>query len=1075
MLCEAPAFVPNAMSLDQLVLTTLSECLSADPETRKQAEERAKGLARMHPEYPKYLAHISLSEAFPENERQLAAVTLRKYVSTHWSMKEDKFEGPEPPAHVKAEIKAMILPGIKSENKRIRVLIAYVVSRIAHFDWPELWPELLGVLMADIRGSQPNAVHGAMRVLTEFVRDDLTDQHIPYVAPSLLPELHRIFASSEYSPRDRSRALGMFRDFSEIVYMVSEEHPHVVASYIEPLLPTWIESFKAVLSTTDVPAEALPIKHEVLRTLCTLSNHFSKSISPHTILLLEPVWNHLVALQSQYLQERVNPPSDGRDIVDVDSDGEVLGIESLLYSLFEFIQLAARKKPVRHVFTTSNPGTGFSAGGSVGAKSKRQAGGFLNQLMSVSLTYMQMTNEMEETWTNDMNQFIQDDEEEALSFNVRVAVERLIITFGEAFPSETLQALCTAVQQQLQEAIEARDAGVKVWWKMHEACLLALGRVNEELIEAIQSESVSFDLEGLFNHIVLQGMKYNEHPFLQGRSLWFASQFAEVLPSDLIAQYMGAAVEALNSDVATAAVKVSALKALRGFCFQVDPETLAPFQAPIIEGILRLSESATEEALALLIETLGTAAKVNEEVTARYQDMMSTLLLHAWMRGAEDFYLTEIIFDLFNILASNHHIAIPFQEKVIPAIRDVLKVENMEKMPWAVATALTFITALVKNVPEPFPTIYSQQIFPDVIRILLTVDDSGVLQNGEDTITALIQRDLPGIAQWRSEEGKSGLDYVIQLVAKLLQPSQSESASLFVGELVTRLIQKGGNDLVPLLPQLLSAVAKRLQGAKTSDFIQQLVMVFAHLVISQPDTVLDFLTHLDLDGKNGLELVLEMWCDHFADFQGFYSIKVSALAMSKLLERLEDPRLARVMVRGDEIVTTDKIVTRSMTQKQPTQYTTIPFPVKAVKLLLGELQSQVETQMGRGIRRGRSDDFDDDDDEGGHEEEGDLSYEEGNEEWEDVDPTNGDSFLAGLIDTEGVIDVDCTDDEGADQALWEDPIYQMDLKGYLANFLKETANQHTTQFTGVCDQYLNEREKTRMHTVLTSPAPQPAM
>lgn len=51
-------------------------------------------------------------------------------------------------------------------------------------------------------------------------------------------------------------------------------------------------------------------------------------------------------------------------------------------------------------------------------------------------------------------------------------------------------------------------------------------------------------------------------------------------------------------------------------------------------------------------------------------------------------------------------------------------------------------------------------------------------------------------------------------------------------------------------------------------------MIFAHLTISQPAVLLEFLSSMNLEGKNGLALVLEAWCDFFTDFQGFYSIKV---------------------------------------------------------------------------------------------------------------------------------------------------------------------------------------------------------
>ena len=52
--------------------------------------------------------------------------------------------------------------------------------------------------MAALKSGEQAAVHGAMRVLTEFSRD-LTDQHIPQVAPVILPEMYRIFCEDQVS------------------------------------------------------------------------------------------------------------------------------------------------------------------------------------------------------------------------------------------------------------------------------------------------------------------------------------------------------------------------------------------------------------------------------------------------------------------------------------------------------------------------------------------------------------------------------------------------------------------------------------------------------------------------------------------------------------------------------------------------------------------------------------------------------------------------------------------------------------------------------------------------------------
>lgn len=52
--------------------------------------------------------------------------------------------------------------------------------------------------------------------------------------------------------------------------MVSEEHPEVVSTYVEPVLPIWMDAFKSVLAHVETPPEVLPVKHEVLRVRCLM-------------------------------------------------------------------------------------------------------------------------------------------------------------------------------------------------------------------------------------------------------------------------------------------------------------------------------------------------------------------------------------------------------------------------------------------------------------------------------------------------------------------------------------------------------------------------------------------------------------------------------------------------------------------------------------------------------------------------------------------------------------------------------------------------------------------------------------
>lgn len=66
----------------------------------------------------------------------------------------------------KAVIRELLPGGLRESISKVRSSVAYAVSAIAHWDWPEAWPQLFSLLMEMLVSGDVNAVHGAMRVLT---------------------------------------------------------------------------------------------------------------------------------------------------------------------------------------------------------------------------------------------------------------------------------------------------------------------------------------------------------------------------------------------------------------------------------------------------------------------------------------------------------------------------------------------------------------------------------------------------------------------------------------------------------------------------------------------------------------------------------------------------------------------------------------------------------------------------------------------------------------------------------------------------------------------------------------------
>jgi hypothetical protein len=156
--------------------------------------------------------------------------------------------------------------------------------------------------------------------------------------------------------------------------------------------------------------------------------------------------------------------------------------------------------------------------------------------------------------------------------------------------------------------------------------------------------------------------------------------------------------------------------------------------------------------------------------------------------------------------------------------------------------------------------------------------------------------------------------------------------------------------------------------------------------------------------------------------------------MSKLLETW-DERLYHVIVNGDIIINSSRIVTRSRASTTPDEYTKIPFPAKALKLLLNELCQNMEK--------------------------GDVSRSVGmNTNTSSLANTGSDESFEEEWEDDAGIDLDVLDNmdggELEDEEIKNDVLYALDMKGHLGRLLgvisKRPGFDHLMT-------YLNEQER----------------
>ncbi|XP_020791495.1 importin-9 [Boleophthalmus pectinirostris] len=1026
---------PVQQGLKEALIETLTAILSPVQEVRAAAEEQIKVL-EVTEEFGVHLAELTVDTQGALAIRQLASVILKQYVETHWCSQSEKFRPPETTDQAKAAIRELLPSGLRESISKVRSSVAYAVSAIAHWDWPEAWPQLFTLLMDMLISGNVNTVHGAMRVLTEFTRE-VTDTQMPLVAPVILPEMYKIFTMAEvYSIRTRSRAVEIFTTCANLICAIEELEKGAAKALIFPVVQQFTEAFVQALQMPDGPSSDSGLKMEVLKAVTALVKNFPKPMVSSMQQILPIVWNTLTESAAFYVRTEVNYTEEVDD--PVDSDGEVLGFENLVFSIFEFVHTLLENSKFKSTVKKALP-----------------------ELIYYIILYMQITEDQIKVWTANPQQFVEDEDDDTFSYTVRISAQDLLLAVAAEFQNESAAALAAAATRHLQEAEQAKNNGNEHWWKIHEACMLALGSVKTIITENVKNGRIQFDMHGFLAGVILADLNLAAaSPFLLGRALWAASRFTAAMSPELIQQFLQATVSGLH-DSQPPSVRISAVRAIWGYCDQLklseSTQVLQPFLPSVLEGLVQLAAQFSSEVLTLVMETLCIVCTVDPAFTTSAENKICPLTIAIFLKYNNDPVVASLVTDIFKELAQIEGCQGPMQMRLIPTLISIMQTPS-DKIPTGLcATSIDILTTVVRNSKPPLSEMLVCQAFPVVAQCTLRTDDNAIMQNGGECLRAYVSVALEQIAQWRDEQGNSGLWYVMQVVNQLLDPRTSEFTAAFVGRLVSTLISRAGTELGEQLDQILRAILSKMQQAETLSVMQSLIMVFAHLVHSQLEPLLEFLCSLPgPTGKPALEFVMTEWMSRQHLFYGQYEGKVSTVALCKLLQHglnTEDKRLHDIVVKGEEIYAPEEgIRTRSKSAKNPERWTNIPLLVKIFKLIINELATVVESNACRANAADWSQDSS-----GMWEDE----EEEGDDDEEEDEGLAG-QLLSDIIASNKYDDDFYEDDEEDDPDALKDPINHIDLQAYLTDFLTQFAQQPCySMFSG----HLNNNERQTLQSI----------
>ncbi|XP_055594420.1 importin-9 isoform X2 [Uranotaenia lowii] len=985
----------NADLIRQAMFEELEKILNPDGDIRRQAEERLAQL-KYTEGYGIYLAEITINQNLALALRQLASVMLKQYVEDCWSVGENEESTGDGALLVNNEakiaIKTILPQGLYDPNSKIRSVVAYSISNIACYDWPTEWQELFDIIVKCLGGNE-NSVHGAMKVLVEFTQD--LDKQIIDVGPMILSEVFRIFeAQNVYSVSTRSTAVEILNSLLRSVntHISSKQEQ---ANLLNPTLPTFMQKMIEGLTVPNGPYSSFLLKTQIVKALKYMISDMPKFANQYLTSILPHIWQLLTQMADVYIKVVVNETEESPFVTSTDDD-ENDDFTSMILQIFEFLHTIIEMKKYKGSITD-----------------------VLTDLIYIIILYMQMTEEQVQSWHDDPEKFVEDEDEQGVDFSIRTTAHDVLLIIGQEYEDKLLPCFSEALAKHITVADADRNAANPNWWKLYEASMLAVGSFKELIVE----NEGKFDLAQYMN-LVKNTMEYQlakgpkASPYLLGRCIWIISRFCDcnIYDQQTLQQVIDITISSMSPEKSIV-LRITASRAIYGFCTNLKESNderkalMIPKLEQVFESLLPLFSQSQNTVQGLLLETLTAVISFDTNVTANISSKVVSLIIAMFLKYHDDRFILELVQDILKILSQNPFCLIPLQEKIIPTIVSILGAQG-EQSTSMQDIALDILGTVVKYSRGPLSAVMVESAFPAAVHCILRSEDHSVMQAGGECLRAFLSVDPEQICGYKNGEG---LNYIMEVTTMLLNPMNTESTAAFIGRLVITIITKVGNLLGENVDLLLKAVISKMQLVESLNVIMSLVMIFAHLILVQMDAVLNFLSTVPgPTGEPAMTFVFANWLSRQHMFYGSYERKVSTMALCKLFEygvTTKDERLNSVVIKEPVISPSQGRRTRSAAAKSNQEWIDVPILLKIFKLLLNELSYLKEAKEAN-----EQNDNEDSDDSSS----------------ETDEAKTGNMTALMLLDN----DEEDEDDQQMMQELMQNPVFQCDMQEYLVKFVQ---------------------------------------
>ncbi|KAL8912550.1 MAG: hypothetical protein Q9171_002491 [Xanthocarpia ochracea] len=964
--------------MEQQVLELLAATLEPAAEIRTNAERHLEQLYT-NDAFPLSLISIASHTSVDLALRQAALLSLKTFVLRTWSSSLDEFQGlvtinDATKDQVRHTLLALATSG--DQERKIVSASSYVVSKIASVDFPDQWPSLLPTLLQQIPQSHENQLHGVLVVLGNLVEDGFDEEQFGKSAIELVRCIYDIATDERKKLTSRALAISIFRacfDTMEVMYQTDKAS---VKQFMQEASDAWTPFFINVLKLPlpQIPAEEqesdtdsgswrgiVALKTQVVKALDKIHRTFPHLLTQHTLELFGTIWESLQAHVGPYIALYVSDNRQGRL---EDADRLPYTLDFLVIEELDYIQTLVGSVTVKRELESQIAPEKLPNGAYDGT--------WIAQIMTILVGFSQITQEDEGLWDFDVNVFLSEETSETANYSPRNACSYLVQKLCKYPVLNSLLAHTKAIYEDASSSARTK-----------EAAMFVLKQILDELDSC--SKDINPDIARAYLHYIGLAMQDND-VFLRARGYILIARLT-TLPStgllDVVPEYARQTLAAIDQD-SSDVVKVSCIRALQEYLKTLPASSAREFQVQTVAAISNFISAQdlsdlkeSDDLLDTLVETLRDAIMADPSLCLEHPalDVLFTMASY----GASSFQTTMLVNEAFESITSS--MAAKGSDsyarlcaKVLPTLTGALDVGDMTSENALSDMAVSLLSSLAEHGPHPLPQNFVAAVMPKLYRLLFSTNEPILNQSATVTIRHIVSHDADQVFSWQDPAtGKGGLEIVLLIIDRLLGPDVDDASAAEVGGLTVELVEKAGAErLGPYLMQLLRIVAVRLSTAEHASFIQNLVLVFARLALTNAKEVLDFLAQVHVEGGvggTGLEVVLRKWLENSVHFSGYDAIRQNVIALTNIY-KLHDERLSNIQVQGDLMVdTSSRIKTRSQSKRTPDRYSVIPVPLKLTKVLISELANPISPSTP-GLQQNHSTDHSDDEDDEWEDEQG---------------------------------------------------------------------------------------------------------